>query len=140
MGSIDPIFYLESRTLLRLFQFRKNQKAVLHEYMGEEICRYTKIMNKSCNTHRLTFENKKILTLMPIKSQVHLRLSRVRFLTVHFAWIFAYFLQTIFLANAVIWLFHWHAKKFVASQTYRIKDRNTTRLDYVNWQILILKF
>ena len=30
------------------------------------------------------------------------RLSRVRFLTGHFAWIFDYFLQTIFLANAVI--------------------------------------
>ena len=90
--------------------------------------RYTKVRNKSRNTHRidyvncceckgsfgllenqktdlheyLDYENKKILTLMPLKSQVRLRLSRVRFLTGHFAWIFDYFLQTIFLANAVI--------------------------------------
>lgn len=82
MGSIDPIFYLEIRTMPRLFQNQGNQKTVLHEY--------------------LTYENKKILTLVTLKSQVHLRLSRVRFLTGHFAWIFGYFLQTIFLANAVI--------------------------------------
>ena len=79
-------------------------------------------MNKSRNTHRLayencyeckdsfglwenqktdlhehlTFENKKILMLMPLKSQVRLRPARVRFLTGHFAWILGYFLQTIF--------------------------------------------
>ncbi len=82
MGSCDPIFYLEIRTLVRLFQFRRNQKTVLHEY--------------------LTYENKKILTLVPLKSQVHIRLARVRFSTGHFAWIFIYFLQMIFLAKAVI--------------------------------------
>ena len=82
MGSCDPIFYLESSKLQRLFQIQTNQKTDLHEY--------------------LAYENKKILTLMPLKSQVRLRLARVRFLTGHFAWIFGYFLQTIFLANAVI--------------------------------------
>ncbi|KXA09374.1 hypothetical protein HMPREF3217_00861 [Finegoldia magna] len=50
----------------------------------------------------LAYENKKIITLMPLKSQVRLRLARVRFLTGHFAWIFNYFLQTIFLAKTVI--------------------------------------
>ena len=82
MGSCDPIFYLESSKLPRLFQIQTNQKTVLHEY--------------------LAYENKKILTLVTLKSQVRLRLARVRFLTGHFAWIFSYFLQTIFLANAVI--------------------------------------
>ena len=60
---------------------------------------------KKCKTdlhEYLTYENKKILTLVPLKSQVHLRLARVRFLTGHFAWIFGYFLQTIFLAKALI--------------------------------------
>ena len=68
--------------LPRLYIFVVNQKTDLHEY--------------------LAYKNKKILTLMPLKSQVRLRLARVRFLTGHFAWIFDYFLQTIFLANAVI--------------------------------------
>ena len=81
MGSCDPIFYLES-TLQRLFQIQTNQKTDLHEY--------------------LAYENKKILTLVTLKSQVRLRLARVRFLTGHFAWIFGYFLQMIFLAKAVI--------------------------------------
>ena len=81
MGSCDPIFYLES-TLQRLFQIQTNQKTDLHEY--------------------LAYENKKILTLVTLKSQVRLRLARVRFWTGHFAWIFGYFLQTIFLAKAVI--------------------------------------
>ncbi len=67
---------------LRYFNANKKCKTDLHEY--------------------LTFENKKILTLMPLKSQVRLRLSRVRFLTGHFAWIFNYFLQMIFLAKSVI--------------------------------------
>ena len=81
MGSCDPIFYLES-TLQRLFQIQTNQKTDLHEY--------------------LAYENKKILTLVTLKSQVRLRLARVRFLTGLFAWIFGYFLQMIFLAKAVI--------------------------------------
>ena len=81
MGSCDPIFYLES-TLQRLFQIQTNQKTDLHEY--------------------LAYENKKILTLVTLKSQVRLRLARVRFWMGHFAWIFGYFLQMIFLANAVI--------------------------------------
>ena len=81
MGSCDPIFYLES-TLQRLFQIQTNQKTDLHEY--------------------LAYENKKILTLVTLKSQVRLRLARVRFSTGHFAWIFGYFLQMIFLAKAVI--------------------------------------
>ena len=67
----------------RQFRLLENQQTDLHEY--------------------LAYENKKILTLMPLKSQVRLRLARVRFFTSHFAWIFGYFLQTIFLANAVIW-------------------------------------
>ncbi len=96
--------------------------------MDERISRSTKIMNKSHSTsshlrkfpslprkylflvnqktdlhEHLAYENKKNLTLTPLKSQVRLRLSRVRFLTGHFAWIFSYFLQMIFLANAVIW-------------------------------------
>ena len=75
----------------RQFLLWKNQKTVLHEH--------------------LACENKKILTLMTLKSQVHLRLARVRFLTGHFAWIFNYFFQTIFLAKAVIWLFRWQEKR-----------------------------
>ena len=82
MGSCDPIFYLESSKLQRLFQIQTNQKTDLHEY--------------------LAYENKKILTLVTLKSQVRLRLARVRFSTGHFAWIFGYFLQMIFLAKAVI--------------------------------------
>ena len=82
MGSCDPIFYLESSKLQRLFQIQTNQKTDLHEY--------------------LAYENKKILTLVTLKSQVRLRLARVRFSTGHFAWIFNYFLQMIFLAKAVI--------------------------------------
>ena len=102
-------------------------KAVIWLFRWQEkrICRYTRVRNKSRNTlawlmaksrqfllwknqktvlhEHLTYENKKILTLMTLKSQVHLRLARVRFLTGHFAWIFNYFLQTIFLAKAVIW-------------------------------------
>ena len=50
----------------------------------------------------LTYENKKILALVTLKSQVRLRLARVRFFTGHFAWIFNYFLQMIFLAKSVI--------------------------------------
>lgn len=50
----------------------------------------------------LAYENKKILTLVTLKSQVRLRLARVRFSTGHFAWIFSYFLQMIFLAKSVI--------------------------------------
>lgn len=60
---------------------------------------------KKCKTdlhEYLTYENKKILTLVTLKSQVRLRLARVRFLTDHFAWIFSYFLQMIFLAKSVI--------------------------------------
>ena len=60
---------------------------------------------KKCKTdlhEYLTYENKKILTLVTLKSQVRLRLARVRFLTGHFAWIFSYFLQMIFLAKSVI--------------------------------------
>lgn len=53
----------------------------------------------------LTYENKKILALVTLKSQVRLRLARVRFLTGHFAWIFNYFLQMIFLAKSVIHFF-----------------------------------
>ncbi|EXF27886.1 hypothetical protein BA93_03085 [Finegoldia magna ALB8] len=60
----------------------KNWKTDLHEY--------------------LTYENKKILTLVTLKSQVRLRLARVRFSRVTFAWIFNYFLQMIFLAKSVI--------------------------------------
>ena len=60
----------------------KKRKTDLHEY--------------------LAYENKKILTLVPLKSQVRLRLARVRFSTGHFAWIFSYFLQMIFLAKSVI--------------------------------------
>lgn len=50
----------------------------------------------------LAYENKKILALVTLKSQVRLRLARVRFSTGHFAWIFSYFLQMIFLAKSVI--------------------------------------
>ena len=60
---------------------------------------------KKCKTdlhEYLTYENKKILTLVTLKSQVRLRLARVRFSTGHFAWIFNYFLQMIFLAKSVI--------------------------------------
>ncbi len=60
---------------------------------------------KKCKTdlpEYLTYENKKILTLVTLKSQVRLRLARVRFSTGHFAWIFSYFLQMIFLAKSVI--------------------------------------
>ena len=86
----------------RLFQTYKNQKTDLHEY--------------------LTYENKKIITLMPLKSQVRLRLARVRFLTGHFAWIFSYFLQTIFLAKIVIWLFHWKREWKKRKNCGNIKD------------------
>lgn len=60
---------------------------------------------KKCKTdlhEYLTYENKKILTLVTLKSQVRLRLARVRFSAGHFAWIFSYFLQMIFLAKSVI--------------------------------------
>lgn len=67
---------------LRYFNANKKCKTDLHEY--------------------LTYENKKILTLVTLKSQVRLRLARVRFSTGHFAWIFNYFLQMIFLAKSVI--------------------------------------
>ena len=102
-------------------------------FTDEGICRYTRVRNKSRNTlawlvaksrqfllwknqktvlhEHLAYENKKIITLMPLKSQVRLRLARMRFLTGHFAWIFGYFLQMIFLANAVIWLFRWQEKR-----------------------------
>ena len=63
---------------------------------------------KKCKTdlhEYLTYENKKILALVTLKSQVRLRLARVRFLTGHFAWIFNYFLQMIFLAKSVIHFF-----------------------------------
>lgn len=67
---------------LRYFNANKKCKTDLHEY--------------------LTYENKKILALVTLKSQVRLRLARVRFSTGHFAWIFNYFLQMIFLAKSVI--------------------------------------
>ena len=60
---------------------------------------------KKCKTdlhEYLAYENKKILALVTLKSQVRLRLARVRFLTGHFPWIFNYFLQMIFLAKSVI--------------------------------------
>ncbi len=95
----------------RLFQLMANQKTVLHEY--------------------LAYENKKILTLMPLKSQVRLRLARVRFLTGHFAWIFNYFLQTIFLAKAVIW-FCFTDEGICRYTNIRNKSRNTFRMAYEN--------
>ena len=117
----------------------------MHEHTDEKICLYTRVRNKSRNTlawlmaksrqfllwknqktvlhEHLAYENKKILTLMPLKSQVRLRLARVRFLTGHFAWIFNYFLQTIFLAKAVIWFcFTDKKREFVDTRGYGIKN------------------
>ena len=65
----------------------------------------------------LTCENKKIFTLVTLKSQVRLRLARVRFSTGHFAWIFSYFLQMIFLAKSVIHFLR-NIKTFEPSQYF----------------------
>ena len=40
---------------------------------------------------------------MNLKSQTRLRLRQCDFLTIHFAWIYSYFLRMIFLANLVIY-------------------------------------
>ena len=81
----------------------------------------------------LAYENKKILTLMPLKSQVRLRLARVRFSTGHFAWIFSYFLQMIFLAKAVIWFCFTDEERNLSLHEVRNKSRNTLRLAYGNF-------
>ncbi len=43
--------------LPRLCQIGRNKKTDYHEHSDKEIYRYTKIRNKSRNTHRLAYEN-----------------------------------------------------------------------------------
>lgn len=84
-----------------IFAIRRVCRLVSAKLQDKDISRAIKKCKTDLHEY-LTYENKKILTLVTLKSQVRLRLARVRFSTGHFAWIFSYFLQMIFLAKPVI--------------------------------------
>ena len=80
---------------------------------------------------------------MNLKSQTRLRLKQRDFLTIHFAWIYSYFLRMIFLANLVIYFCfttaHTHNLLHTRSTAQPHRQLTTTTLTHKSQDIYFVQ-